>query len=188
MIAIMQAEILQLCASVPGRNVTFRAGETVFRIGQLVRSVHIVRTGRVHLTRHKADGSALILQRAGAGDILAEASLHSSRYHCDAVAETDAETWAMPRGELSRHLLENPSLAEAWLKHLAREVQRARLHAEILSLKTVAARLDAWIAWQGALPEKGYLAKIAQQIGVSPEALYREISRRRASSSVPKRS
>ena len=111
--------------------------------------------------------------------MLAEASLHSSHYHCDAIAKTDAQMWAVGRSELQSQLRRNPVLSEAWFEHLAREVQRARFLAEILSLKTVAARLDAWIGWHGASPEKGLWATTAQQIGVSPEAFYREMAKRR---------
>lgn len=185
---IMREQLSHLLSSLPGREMNFRAGEAVFRIGHSVRAVHVVEEGRIHLVRYQSDGSALILQRAGAGDILAEASLHSSRYHCDAVAETDSTTRAIARGELARHLRESPELSEAWLQHLAREVQIARLQAEILSLRTVTARLDAWIAWNGALPEKGNWSTIASQIGVSPEALYRELSKRRASPKVLRKS
>jgi len=74
----------------------------------------------------------------------------------------------------------NPALAEAWAGHLAREVQATRLRAEILSLHGVAARLGAWLAAHGAaLPPRGGWRILAQEIGVTPEALYREIARRR---------
>lgn len=65
-------------------------------------------------------------------------------------------------------------------KTLGRELQSARLQAEILSLRTVAQRLDAWMAWkEGVFPGKGEWKSLASQLGVSPEALYREIARRR---------
>ena len=121
----------------------------------------------------------LVLQRAGSGSILAEASVYSGRYHCDARAETDAVTFAVTRRNLLQGLSENPDLERAWTSHLAQEVQWARLHAEILSIKTVAARLNAWCAWHGGLPGKGQWANIANELGVSPEALYREMAKRR---------
>jgi hypothetical protein len=46
----------------------------------------------------------------------------------------------------------------------------------------VAARLDAWLAWNNALPEKVERRRIADEIGVSPEALYRQLGKRRRSS------
>jgi CRP-like cAMP-binding protein len=77
-------------------------------------------------------------------------------------------------------LHEDPALAAAWAQHLALEIQRARAHAEILSLKTVAERVDAWITLNdGTLLPKGSWRRVASEIGVSPEALYRELARRR---------
>ena len=111
-----------------------------------------------------------------------EASVYSARYHCDACAETPAVTWAVLRRDLRKRLAENQDVSNSWAEHLAREVQRARLHAEILSLKTVAARLSAWIGWNASMPRKGEWSNVALEIGVSPEALYREIARRRAGS------
>src|SRR5690349_10860427 len=138
MIAIMLAPLVVLLGDLPGRECRFGPGETLFRLGDTVRRLHLVRGGTVHLVRHHEDGSALILQRARPGSILAEASVYSVRYHCDARAETSSVTWAVSRTDIRKALIERPELSEAWASYLAREVQRARLQAEILSLKTVA--------------------------------------------------
>jgi CRP-like cAMP-binding protein len=86
-----------------------------------------------------------------------------------------------------RERFQNDSdFAETWTAHLAHEVQAARIRSEVLSLKTVAARLSAWLAWVGELPAKGEWKQLAEQIGVSPEALYREIAKaRRFTKSAP---
>ena len=52
------------------------------------------------------------------------------------------------------------------------------MRAEILALKTVAERLDAWIAWHEQRPAKGKWRHVAEEIGVSPEAFYRELAKR----------
>jgi CRP-like cAMP-binding protein len=179
MIEIMSEKLGLLLEGLPGRERRFAAGATVFQRDDPVRVVHFVLRGAIHLVRRQEDGAALILQRALADSILAEASVYSDRYHCDAVAESDATTWAVARKHLRRRLEGTPRSAEAWARHLAHEVQRARLHAEILSLRTVAARLNAWMAWNDALPKKGEWRRIADEIGVSPEALYREMANRR---------
>ncbi len=175
---IMSAEMDSLLQGLRGCECEFAAGASVFHLDDPVRVVHFVRRGAIHLVRRQEDGAALILQRARAGSILAEASVYSDRYHCDGVAESYAATWAVARKDLRRRLEANPEFSRVWARHLALEVQRARLHAEILSLKTVAARLRAWIFWNGALPEKGQRRRIADEIGVSPEALYRELAKR----------
>jgi CRP-like cAMP-binding protein len=175
----MPDALISLLLQLPGRHVRYTASETVFRVGDQVKSLHVVCEGRIHLVRHQADGSALIIQRAEAGAVLAEASLHSHFYHCDAIAEADGLLWVIRRKDLRSGLQQDQGLSEAWSRYLAHEVQRARLHAEILSLKTVAARIDSWIDWHGTLPQKGRWVTIAQQIGVSPEAFYRELAKRR---------
>jgi CRP-like cAMP-binding protein len=179
MIAIMNLDLSTLLEGLPHREMAFPAGTAVFRLGDRVESLHFVRSGIIHLVRYQSDGSPLVLQRAGAGAMLAEASVYSARYHCDAYAETAAATWLFKLNDFRGRLAGSPAFAETWARHLAHEVQNARLHSEILSLKTVAARLDAWRAWHGALPPKGSWSMIANEIGVSSEALYREIGRQR---------
>jgi CRP-like cAMP-binding protein len=126
------------------------------------------------------DGFVLTLQRAGAGAVLAEASLFSERYHCDAVAVKPARTLTIAKSTIRAKLTLSPGFAEAWSAFLAQEVQATRLRAEILALRTVAERLDAWIAsHDDLLPARGDRKTLATEIGVSPEALYREMARRR---------
>jgi CRP-like cAMP-binding protein len=179
MIEVMLTNLMPLFEGLPRRELSFEAGSPVFNLGDAIKTVYVVRSGTIHLVRHQEDGSPLILQRAKGGEILAKASVYSSHYHCDARAESAAVVWAISRNGLRRRLSESPEFAEAWARHLVDEVQRARLHAEILSLKTVSARLAAWIGWHGTLPPKGRWSVIAQEIEVSPEALYREIGTRR---------
>lgn len=58
-------------------------------------------------------------------------------------------------------------------------VQAARLRAEIRSLPKVADRLDAWLAAGNRLPERGQWQDAAAELGVTREAMHRELSRRR---------
>lgn len=85
----------------------------------------------------------------------------------------------VPKPHLLRALETDVQVASAWTSHLAHEVQRARLLLEILSLKTVKARLKAWIARNGAFPTRGEWHLIATESGVTAEAFYREIARQR---------
>ena len=159
---------------------TFEAGACLFRLGDEVSVLHLVEDGEAHLVRHRADGGALVLQRAIANTVLAEASVFSVRYHCDGVAVSRTWTLAIARPAVRRLLAEDPGFAESWTVHLSRELHATRLRAEILSLRTVRERLDAWIGWNGeGLPAKGTWKTVANEIGTSPEALYRELARRR---------
>nr|WP_225169728.1 Crp/Fnr family transcriptional regulator [Ensifer sp. IC4062] len=154
--------------------------EHLFHRGDPVHALFLVTEGCVNLLRYHVDGSPAVLQRSGAPSVLAEASVFSEHYHCEAVAADKTNILAVPIGVV-RDLLDNePAFARAWSRHLAHELQSARKRAEILSLRAVGARLDAWLTWNdGQLPSRGEWRRLAEEIGVSPEALYRELSGRR---------
>jgi CRP-like cAMP-binding protein len=180
MIPIMFEDLEPGLVNITRQDFTFEAGQTVFRQGDPVRRLYFVTAGTIHLVRHLPNGSPLVIQHAGPGSVLAEASLHSARYHCDAIAVTPARAWAISRPQLLKRLDDDASLGKVLTRRLAAELQQARFHAELLSLKTVSSRLDAWIEWHGKAPEKGEWVRLAAELGVSPEALYRELARRRA--------
>jgi len=122
-----------------------------------------------------------VLQRALPNSVLAEASLFSERYHCDGVAARPTRTVSVAASAVRRLLAQDPRFAGSWAVHLSRELQATRLRAQILSLRTVRERLDAWIAWHGeGPPPNGTWKAVASELGTSPEALYRELARRRS--------
>jgi len=179
MITIMLCKLIADLRPLGKRTRNLGAGEFLFNRDDQVRSLFLVEDGEVHLVRFQADGSQLVLQRAIAHHAVAEASVFSAVYHCDAVAVIPSRIIEIERSQFRAELLANEQLAEAWNQYLAREVQTTRLRAEILSLKTVASRLDAWLSLHsGQLSEKGEWKILATQIGVTPEALYREIAKR----------
>ena len=176
MIAIMSTDfdLADLGASLR----SIEAGTNVFRRDDTVRAVHQVASGQVRLTRHVADGRTLILQRAGPGELLAEASLFADRYHCDAVAEGAVQLLTLDREMLRVRLAERPDILMALTGRFAREIQRLRARLELAGLVRVADRLDAWLALHGDREGRPW-RDVAIEIGVSPEALYRELGRRR---------
>ena len=185
MIAIMCLRFVDMLETLEGRKQSLVAGEHLFHSGDPVINVFIVQNGEVELRRHQEDGRLLVLQRAGAGVIVAEASLFSHHYHCDAVATTCARLQAVPKQRMRNRLRSNPDFAEALAIHLAGEIQNLRFRSEVLSLQKVSSRLDAWELWHGTLPPRGEWKQLAHQIGVSPEALYREMAKRRKRSGGP---
>ena len=80
-----------------------------------------------------------------AGSVVAEASLFSSVYHCDAIASIFVRTRIVQRSAVKRRFEFDPAFTKAWADHLAQENRAARQRAEILSLKTVFERLTAWL-------------------------------------------
>ncbi len=179
MIAVMSTAIERILG-LTGRERPLAAGSVLFRAGERVVSLFVVTGGELRLVRPLPHGAPLTLQRAAPGMLLAEASLFAERYHCDAVATMESRVRAAPLRLLRIALRDDAGFAAALMRHLAHEVQRGRAQAEILSLKTVAERVDAWVELNGGvLPAKGGWRHLAAEVGVSPEALYRELARRR---------
>lgn len=178
MIVIMSEDLFDRLQSLPHRRVRAEKSQPLFHAGDPVRSFYLVTSGEVHLTRTLGDGNPLILQRARAPALLAEASLYTARYHCDGVAHTEAQLLAFEAGRLRANLAEDARLALAWAQTLARQVQSARQLSEILRLKTIRERLDAWLLAHGGTHPETWKS-VADEIGVSAAALYRELARRR---------
>lgn len=177
MILIMSLGVSSLFSQSPDRH--FQAGDPVFRTDDAIAHVYLVRSGSAGLVRTLPSGDQALLQRASDGDVLAEASVYAKAYHCDCVALQRTTLAVLSCRDFRQALRNDADLAEAWAAHLSRTVQRTRMRAEIRSLKTVAARLDAWLAEYGPLPDKGEWQTVALELSVSREALYRELARRR---------
>lgn len=180
MIAIMSDWLFQLFSSAPRKRV--EKGRPLFHTGDAVSNVFLVLEGQIDLVRVTQAGNEIALQSAGKGDVLAEASAYSNNYHCDAVARTDSKVAHLGKQAFKDLLATNRTWAENWAAGLAHSVQQARLNTEVRSLKKVADRLDFWLMMHSGLPEERHMKDVAAEIGVSPEALYRELARRRGSS------
>ena len=177
MMAIMSGSLFD---GLPVRSRVHAPGHVLFSRGGPVQAVYRVKDGMVELVRHGAEGRALVLQRAGPGAILAEASLFSASYHCDAIVRRESVMESVRAADLRRRLRE-PAFAEGWMARLSHEVQSMRLRAEILSLRTVSERLSAWLDVYGPPPPEGRWVDVAAELAVRPEALYRELAKRRRS-------
>ncbi|MGB2201661.1 MAG: Crp/Fnr family transcriptional regulator [Pseudooceanicola atlanticus] len=157
---------------------TFETGAAIFRREDPVRSMYLVRSGSVALERPLADGTALALAVARSGMALAEASLFADNYHCDAVVREVVEVSILPKAVFHATLRDRPEIALGLIEAFAHTVQSQRTRIEILRMRKVSSRLDAWLDLNGAPPE-GQWKRVAEEIGVSPPALYRELAKRR---------
>lgn len=178
MIAIMSDVLDTLFADTPVQS--WRDGAALFQAGDVPTFLYRIIRGRVLLRRSLENGAEITLQTARSGDVLAEASAYAARTHCWAVAVGSTEARALPLVSFHARIRQDSILAAGWAAHLARAVQEARFRVEVRSFPTVSARLDAWLSDGNALPGKGQLQGVAAEIGVSREALYRELARRRA--------
>jgi CRP-like cAMP-binding protein len=159
------------------RHLRKSAGAAIFLTGQRPTRLFFVASGEAVMSRTDRHGRSLVLQRASGG-FLAEASLSSARYHCDAHSRTAAELVAFPVELLRRAIDTDARTRWAWIAMLAGEIRRQRANAERLALKSVRERLLHRLLTEG---EDGRFVlrttrkELAAELGVTHEALYRTI-------------
>jgi len=153
-----------------------RLGETLFLRGDPIHSLHLLREGQVALVRVLESGTALTLHTTLSGEPVAQASIFADQYHCDATCRTDAVIASMPRDALLRWMQRDDAMMA--LANASREVQALRSRIEVLRLRRLSDRIDAYLALHGP-PAPGGWAGVADWIGVTPAALYRELAKRR---------
>jgi CRP-like cAMP-binding protein len=180
MIAIMSGSLIDHLVRLTSRTRMLTRGDHLFHRGDPIVSLYLIEHGEVHLQRFTAAGGAAVMQRAAAGALLAEASIFSEHYHCDALAADAVTARQFDMRDIRALMERDPAFTASLAEHLAQEVMRMRSRCEIAALRTVEARLDGWLALHdNTLPPAGKRVELAREIGVSAEALYRELARRR---------
>jgi CRP/FNR family transcriptional regulator, dissimilatory nitrate respiration regulator len=137
-------------------------------------------------------GREAILQKASAGDILAEASLFSSTYHCDAVAKTAATVRLYPKAILLAELQRDPKIAQAFAAMLARQVMTLRTRLEQRNIHSARDRVRHFLAISAnpggrIVSLSGTLKDIAAELGLTHEALYRTLADMSADGEIERR-
>jgi len=178
MIVIMYEHWIKLFGQAPQSEVP--TGAHLFLRGDEVRSLHLVCRGEIKLTRVLPNGTELTLHSASENQVLAEASLFSKSYHCDAIARETSTVATLPKSQVLEALHGSELSLQAMRQSFA-QVQDLRSRIEILRLRRTADRLDAYIELKGE-PRRGTWAEVADWIGVTPPAIYREIAKRRSHS------
>ncbi len=171
--ALLPAALRRLCTPSDCRK-----GELLFRQGKRPERMFYVAGGEVTLQRPGSNGENVILQRARQG-FVAEASLQSSRYHCDAVVTVSGTVVCLPIESIKQALLSDSAFAMRWIGMLNRELMHLRLRCERLSIAGVRHRLLHLIDTEGKggrLRLGAGLKSIAAELGVTHEALYRTVA------------
>jgi len=150
-----------------------RAREALFRQGDRARGPWFVHTGELALERHEPGGRRLLLHRARAGSVIAEASLFADRYHCDAIARRDAEVTLLEREALLERFGTDADFARALAESFAREIQRLRRRIELVGIPGAEARVLEAVR-DGLLADTD-VRGLADLIGLSAEATSRAL-------------
>jgi CRP/FNR family transcriptional regulator, dissimilatory nitrate respiration regulator len=183
-----------LSAAVRGaaKERTLKAGETLFRAGARTAGLYEVTRGNIRLVRVNRVGRETILHVASAGNTLAEASLFSSIYRCDAIAATEAVVRLYPKAAVLAELERNPKVARAFAAMLARQVMTLRTRLEQRNIRAARDRVRHYLAVNAdtdgrTVALSGTLKDVAGELGLTHEALYRTLAEMAADGEIERR-
>jgi CRP-like cAMP-binding protein len=158
-----------------------KAGATLFRRGDKPLGLYEVITGSVRLARVDRVGHEIVLHVAAPGETLAEASLFSAQYHCDAITSSNATVRLYPKRELLAAFEKNPKAMKAFAGTLARLVMDLRTRLEQRNIRSARDRVRHFLALNvdpdgRSLQWRGTLKDLAAELGLTHEALYRTLA------------
>jgi CRP/FNR family transcriptional regulator, dissimilatory nitrate respiration regulator len=159
-----------------------KAGEALFRLGDKTAGLCEVIAGRVRMARVDRSGHEVILYVAGPGETLAEASLFSQAYHCDAIASTDALVRIYPKAAMLAAFDKDPKAAQAFSATLARQVMNLRTRIEQRNIRSARERVRHFLSVNAgadgrSIDLQGTLKDLAAELGLTHEALYRTLAK-----------
>jgi len=165
-----------------GRKRIAKKGDILFQHGDVVAIVHVVCRGRVKLMRCSLDGNPITLQTAAAGDMLAEASLFATHYHCMAQVESESvELRCFERNSLMAAISASPDASMVLLQLFAHQIRRQRGLLEIRNIRAAKSRIHAWLLLQADADQRVLLSvslkDTAHQLGLAHETFYRELKK-----------
>jgi CRP-like cAMP-binding protein len=157
------------------------AGEILFRQGDRAAAIYKVESGRLRLVRRTQDDHLVILHTARRGEFFAEASLFADSYHCDALAAAPSRIRVYPKATVMAALRAEPALAEAFMARLAHQLQDLRARMELRNIRSARERVLQYLRLRAGLRGRsiaieGQLQDIAAEIGMTREALYRNLA------------
>ena len=162
-----------------------KPGQVLFHSGSKSNGLYEVVSGTVRLVRTDRSGREAVLQVACAGDSLAEASLFSSSYHCDAIATTEAVVRLYPKALLLADLQRDPEIAKSFAAILARQVMTLRTRLERRNIHSARDRVRHFLTVNAGADARtvvlpGTIKELAADLGLTHEALYRTLARMEA--------
>jgi CRP-like cAMP-binding protein len=172
---------LSFAARLPHRSRKLADEEILFSAQQKPTRMFLVSEGCVRLVRPLRAGASAVMQRARVGDWLAESSLFSERYHCDAVAQGAASVISVSKRDLLDAFRQDSGRSLMFCELLAHHLRRLRGMHEIVRIRSAQDRLLQWLLLQASgNPATFHLdqtwTQVADEIALTREAVYRAVA------------
>jgi CRP-like cAMP-binding protein len=160
---------------------TLTTGEPLFRLGDKSAGLCEIVSGRVRLARVDRTGHETVLHVAGPGETIAEASLFSPHYQCDAIASTHAVVRIYPKAAILAAFEADRKAAQAFTAMLAHQVMDLRTRVERRNIRSARERVRHYFALNTGADGRtvglhGTLKDLANELGLTHEALYRTLA------------
>lgn len=163
------------------RTVMLAKGDVLFQAGESVKLAYWLERGGIALRRLLSQGEFLTVSHIVPGNLIAEASLFSSHYHCAGVADQDCVVRVYAMDEIRQRLEQDPFVARQLGYSLAKEIMQLRTRLELSGIHSAHERLLSWIKLNadetGMLCLNRSLKSIASELGMAHETLYRSLNK-----------
>jgi CRP-like cAMP-binding protein len=155
--------------------------EALFHSGEPTVGLYEIIIGTVRLVRLDSSGRQTVLHTADAGGTLAEASLFSPTYHCDAIAATAASVRLYPKAAILEALRSSPEAARGFMAGLAHQIMDLRTKLQRRNIRSARDRVRHFLALNVdsdgvTVLLTGNLKDFATDLGLTHETLYRTLA------------
>lgn len=173
--------LIQAC----GKDVselTVKARGLLFRLGDVPRDFYLVVEGEARARRYGSDGAEIIMLRARAGDLFAEAGMVVPRYSCEGYCPVASRLMRIPLATVKARVAGGGDFALHFTQFLALSSRRQCARYERLRLKRAGDRVMHYFNCELASSEGGVLeldiplTEWADDLGLEPETLYRTLA------------
>ncbi len=180
----MSSNAFRFALGLPQRSHRLDANECLFVAGRRATRLFYVRSGAIRLVRTTEKGADAVMHVARAGEWVAEASLFSDTYHCDAFADEPTILVSISRASLIERFERDGKSALEFARMLAANLRALRQMHEIVRVRRADDRVLTWLRLRGA-GQPGALeldrtwTQVANELALTREALYRALARLR---------
>lgn len=157
------------------------SGQVLFHRNEAVRSIYIVRSGRIRLLHYTQEGQAISRYAVHAGEVCAEIVLFLDAHTCSAIAEEPTQVWVFPKQVFLNELQQNLDFATAFMAQMS---YRLHVTKEMVVLRSISSARERILHYlhlimppeQNTIELEQPLKSIAYELGISPEVFSRTLT------------
>lgn len=171
------AELQEVSALIRRRD--YKAGETIFSLGEEIKGLYILRYGSLKLVKYSRSGDEILFEVLKRGDFYGGDNIFQTpRASEEAIALEDTGVCFIPEADLRRIIKENPEIAIKIIQVLSSMHSDDKKMISILSEKDALKRIAMFILWQtenGRPSLKITQDELAKRISLTHETVSRRM-------------